>query len=67
MQGDAALVASNITDIEVRASVSVTILPQGDLHYSTSDLELGNMAKALDVEVSLLSNFPTGSPGIIKW
>ena len=64
MQGDAALVASNITDIEVQASVSVTILPQGDLHYSTSDLELGNMAKALDVEVSLLSNFPTGSPGM---
>ena len=64
MQGDVALVASNITDLEVRASVSVTMVPQGDLYYSTSDLELGNMAKTLDVEVSLLSNFPAGSPGM---
>ena len=64
LQGEAALVASNITDIEVRASVSVTMLPYGDLHYTTSDLELGGMAKTLDVEVSLMSNFPSGSPGL---
>ena len=64
VEGDSALTASNISDIEVRPSVSVSMTPDvEELIYTTDELEAGNMFKMFDLEVSLLSNFPSGTMG----
>ena len=34
-----------------------------ELIYTTDELEAGNMFKMFDLEVSLLSNFPSGTMG----
>ena len=64
VEGNSALTASNITDIEVRPSVSVAMNPLVDeLFFSAEDLESGNLFELFDVEVILLSNFPSGTTG----
>ena len=64
VEGDSALTASNISDIEVRPSVSVSMIPDvEELRFTTDELEAGNMFKMFDLEVSLLSNFPSGTMG----
>ena len=55
VEGDSALTASNISDIEVRPSVSVSMVPDvEELRFTTGELEAGNMFKMFDLEVSLL-------------
>ncbi|MBA46028.1 MAG: hypothetical protein CMB31_05520 [Euryarchaeota archaeon] len=64
VEGGSALTASNISDIEVRPSVSVSMTPSVEqLVFSTAQLEAGNMFEMFDLEVSLLSNFPSGTIG----
>tara|TARA_B100000902_G_scaffold28834_1_gene34639 strand:+ start:1735 stop:6456 length:4722 start_codon:yes stop_codon:yes gene_type:complete len=64
VEGDSALAATNITDIEVRPSVSVSMIPSvEELVYTTAELEAGDMFKMFDLEVALLSNFPSGTLG----
>ena len=64
VEGSAALTASNITDIEVRPSVSVAMYPSVDeLVFSTAELEAGDVFDLFDLEVILLSNFPSGTSG----
>lgn len=64
VEGNSALTASNITDIEVRPSVSVAMNPLvEELFFSAEDLESGNLFELFDVEVILLSNFPSGTTG----